>query len=285
MTQARSMDPIVSVAWLAEHLPSTKVLDISHSLMDADFGVRSYQTGHVPGAHFVSLEHGLSDITQKHLLGRHPLPSAEQFASVLASCGITRADTIVVYDQDTGSFAARAWWMLRAAGFRSAVLDGGMAAWRAAGMDISTQAEALVGCIPEALSFEDMPQIDSAALIQKLTEQSIRLIDARPAARFEGREEPIDPVAGHIPGALNRPVAQNLGPDGRFKPAQQLRDEFLAVLGKLAPTQAVMMCGSGVTACHNLLALEAAGLPGAALYAPSWSGWIIDPDRAVSVGE
>lgn len=282
MTAPDQMNPIVSVAWLAEHLANTKVLDISHSLMDVDFGPRSYQNGHIPGAHFVSLDHGLSDLSQKHLLGRHPLPNAAHFAAVLASCGITRADTVVVYDQDTGSFAARAWWMLRAAGIRSAVLDGGMAAWRAAGMPVSTEAEGLVGSTPEVLSFSHMPQIDSASLMQKLAESSTCLIDARPAPRFEGREEPIDPIAGHVPGALNRPVAQNLGADGRFKPAQQLREEFLALLGTRAPTQVVSMCGSGVTACHNLLALEAAGLPGAALYAPSWSGWILDQNRPIA---
>lgn len=279
------MYPIVSAQWLAEHLAQIKVLDISHSLMDADFGLRSYQNGHVPGAHFVSLDHGLSDLSQKHLLGRHPLPKAERFAAVLASCGITRADTVVVYDQDTGGFAARAWWLLRAVGFeRCAVLDGGTAAWRAAALPISTQSEALVGAEPEALSYSHMPQIDSATLQQKLSDDAIRLIDARPAPRFEGREEPIDPVAGHIPGALNRPVAQNLRSDGRFKSPEELRAEFLALLGSYSPEQTVAMCGSGVTACHNLLAMEAAGLPGAALYAPSWSGWIIDQTRAVEVG-
>lgn len=279
-----TLSPIVSAQWLAENLAQCKVLDISHSLMDADFGLRSYQTGHIPGAHFVSLDHGLSDLSQKHLLGRHPLPTAEHFANVLASCGITRSDAVVVYDQDTGAFAARAWWMLRAVGFdRCALLDGGMAAWRAAALPISTQAEALVGAQAEELSYEQMPQIDSKTLQQKLSEASIRLLDARPAPRFEGREEPIDPVAGHVPGALNRPVAQNLRADGRFKSPEELRAEFLAVLGNYSPEQTVAMCGSGVTACHNLLAMEVAGLPGAALYAPSWSGWIIDRERPIAL--
>lgn len=278
------MFPIVSAAWLQANLAACKVLDISHSLLDPDFGALSYQRGHVPGAHFVSLDHGLSDLSKKHLLGRHPLPEPAHFAAVLASCGIKAGDCVVVYDQDTGSFAARAWWLLRAAGFaRCALLDGGMAAWRAAELPVSTHAEALVGAPPAVLSFEHMPQIDSATLIQNLATQASCLIDARPAARFEGREEPIDPVAGHVPGAINRPVAHNLGPDGRFKAPQTLRKEFLELLGGVSPTQAVMMCGSGVTACHNLLALDAAGLPGAALYAPSWSGWILDRERAVEV--
>ena len=277
------MYPIVSAAWLSENLAQTKVLDISHSLLDADFGSRSYQNGHVPGAHFVNLDHGLSDLSKKHLLGRHPLPDASHFAAVLASCGISSSDTVVVYDQDAGSFAARAWWMLRAAGITgSAVLDGGMAAWKSAGLPISTVLEPLVGMAPEALSYAQMPQIESTELTEKLDQGTICLIDARPAPRFAGREEPIDPVAGHVPGALNRPVAQNLTPEGRFKAASQLRAEFLALLGSRTPTQTVLMCGSGVTACHNLLAMEAAGLSGAALYAPSWSGWILDPSRPVS---
>ena len=273
---------IVSAEWLHENLATVKIIDVSFSLSDTDFGINTFLTGHIPHAQYVHLEHGLSDMSRTQTDGRHPLPAPEQFARTVASCGLKQDDKIVCYDQDSGAFAARTWWLLRAAGFKNVfVLDGGLAAWRAANYPLSTEITPISSEKPEALTFNAMPQIDSVALQAALADQSKVLLDARPGNRFAGRDETMDAVAGHVPGALNRPFSGNLE-NGRFKAAEALRSEFLTLLGDKTPAQAVMMCGSGVTACHNLLAMAQAGLDGAALYAPSWSGWIIDPKRPVA---
>jgi thiosulfate/3-mercaptopyruvate sulfurtransferase len=287
---------IVTPQWVSERLLSQtppKLLDVTSSLGDLDFGQRTYRAGHIPGAHFVHLDYALSDLRQKAHLGRHPLPQAADFAATLDSCGIQRHDAVMCYDQDSGAYAARAWWLLKAAGFSQVmVLDGGFAAWRALSLPIDQDSQGLglplqnlklklVGAPHEALTLDAMPQIDTTALQTGLANASLLLLDARAAPRFAGREEPIDPVAGHVPGAVNRPFSENLVA-GRFKPAAQLRAEFLALLGDFTPANTVLMCGSGVTACHNALAMAHAGLEGAALYAPSWSGWIVDQSRPVA---
>jgi len=273
---------IISADWLHENLATVKIIDASFSLSDADFGINTFLAGHIPHAQYVHLEHGLSDMSRTQTDGRHPLPAPEQFARTVASCGLKRDDKIVCYDQDNGAYAARTWWLLRAAGFKNvSVLDGGLAAWRAANFPLSTEITPITSDAPEALTFNAMPQIDSARLQEALANQSKILVDARPGNRFAGRDETLDPIAGHVPGAINRPFSTNME-NGRFKSVKALRSEFLALLGDKTPAQAVMMCGSGVTACHNLLAMAQAGLEGAALYAPSWSGWIIDHERPVA---
>jgi thiosulfate/3-mercaptopyruvate sulfurtransferase len=292
--------PIVSTQvlsqWLARALPPIKVLDVRHQLMDKAWGRAQFLAGHIPGAQFVDLEQDLSDLSRTQELGRHPLPSAERFAALLSSLGIAHSERVVCYDQDSGAFAARAWWMLRALGMREVyVLDGGFAAWQREGRQLQTAVDtfepAKAWLNP---SFANGLQIDLATLRRELANDAIILLDARAANRFAGRDEIIDPIAGHVPGAINRPFSDNLNA-GVFKPAQQLRTEFQALLGTREPEQVspnrrhdrqvALMCGSGVTACHNALAMEIAGLPGARLFAPSWSGWILQKAPEVATGE
>jgi thiosulfate/3-mercaptopyruvate sulfurtransferase len=274
---------IISAEWLHARLADVKIIDASFSLADPDLGTQQFLAGHIPGASYVHLEHGLSDMRAVASLGRHPLPNASDFARVLDSCGIRATDTVVCYDQDNAAYAARTWWLLRAAGFQNVhVLDGGLSAWKAAGFCLATDVAPILGGTANAsLAFTAMPQIDSDQLQIGLANHSRVLIDARPANRFAGRDETLDPIAGHVPGARNRPFSENLSA-GRFKTGAQLRSEFQALLAGCPPADVVMMCGSGVTACHNLLAMAAAGLDGGALYAPSWSGWIIDARRPIA---
>lgn len=241
----------------------------------------AYAQGHLPGAHYADLDGDLADLSRTGQ-GRHPLPHSAAFAGRLGAWGIDPQSQVVVYDAGDGSMAAaRAWWMLRLMGHRRvAVLDGGLAAWRAAGLAETTQlparrdGPAYPGC------FDADAVVDAEYLLARLQQPPGWLLDARAGERFRGEVEPIDPVAGHVPGALNRPLGLSLR-NGRFKPAEELRAELSALLGAYRPEQAVVMCGSGVTACHLLLALEVAGLSGARVYAGSWSGWLQDPARPV----
>ena len=251
---------------------------------DPDKPERDYREGHIPGAVHASLERDLSDLGRKEQgLGRHPLPLEETFNAVLGRWGWRPGLQVVAYDAGTSALAAaRLWWLLRLAGVREvAVLDGGFAAWRAAGLPVEA---GTVHRTPTEvdLHFDAGQAITDPAALH--AEPAPVLVDARAAARYRGESEPLDRAAGHVPGALNRPYADNLGADGRFKPAAQLRDEFIAVLGDTPPDKVVHMCGSGVTACHNLLAMEHAGLRGSRLYAPSWSGWVSDPSRPIATG-
>jgi thiosulfate/3-mercaptopyruvate sulfurtransferase len=245
---------------------------------------REYREAHIPGAVHASLERDLSDLGRQHQgLGRHPLPLAQAFSAVLGRWGWRPGLQVVAYDAGSSALAAaRLWWLLRLAGVREvAVLDGGLAAWRAAGLPVES------GTVQRTPSQVDLRFDAGQAITDHASlhaEPAPVLLDARAAARYRGDAEPLDRAAGHVPGALNRPYADNLGPDGRFKPPAQLRDEFAAVLGDTPPEQVVHMCGSGVTACHNLLAMEHAGLHGSRLYAPSWSGWVSDPSRPVATG-
>jgi thiosulfate/3-mercaptopyruvate sulfurtransferase len=251
---------------------------------DPDKPERDYREGHIPGAVRASLEHDLSDLGRKDQgLGRHPLPLEQAFSAVLGRWGWRPGLQVVAYDAGSSALAAaRLWWLLRLAGVREvAVLDGGFAAWRAAGLPVEA------GTVQRTPTEVDL-HFDAGQAITDPTalhaEPAPVLLDARAAARYRGESEPLDRAAGHVPGALNRPYADNLGADGRFKPAAQLRDEFVAVLGDTPPGKVVHMCGSGVTACHNLLAMEHAGLHGSRLYAPSWSGWVSDPSRPIATG-
>jgi thiosulfate/3-mercaptopyruvate sulfurtransferase len=257
------------------------VIDCRSDLADPARGAREYAQSHIPGAVYADLNRDLSDLS-KHGLGRHPLPDAQAFSTVLGRWGWTPGTPVVAYDESSGAYAARLWWMLRLTGARDvAVLDGGLAAWNAAGLPLNADIPVRTPTQVTA-EFDAGKILDTQQLQQMLQSPQCLLLDARAAPRFRGEVEPIDPVAGHVPGAHNRPFSENLGVDGRFKPASILRAEFQALLGTHASGDVINMCGSGVTACHNLLAMEHAGLHGAKVYAPSWSGWIADSARPVA---
>ncbi|WP_449428049.1 sulfurtransferase [Rhodanobacter umsongensis] len=268
-------------------LPADAVLivDCRCDLGDPAKGGRDYREGHVPGAVYASLDRDLSDLSrQAEGLGRHPLPLEAAFNALLSRWGWRPGMQVVSYDTAGGALAAaRLWWLLRLAGVReAAVLDGGYAAWLAADLPTESAEAAPRPASKVSLRYgAEQVLLDHAAVADGGSGQ---LLDARAAPRYRGDVEPLDRVGGHVPGALNRPFADNLGSDGRFKPAAQLREEFAAVLGDTVPSNVVHMCGSGVTACHNLLAMEHAGLHGSRLYAPSWSGWVSDPTRPVAKG-
>ncbi|HSV71125.1 MAG TPA: sulfurtransferase [Methylibium sp.] len=281
--------PLVDAAALAERLAArrpTRVFDVSFDLADTAAGERAYAASHVPGALYLHLDRHLADHAPPadgRPRGRHPLPSRVAFAATLGRFGVDAGLPVVVYDRSGGLYAARAWWMLRWLGHHEvALLDGGWAAWLAAGG--AADADAAVPPMP-AQYVPALPlvhTVDAGMLLRGIGR--LRVVDARAAERFRGDVEPLDPVAGHIPGALNRPFKDNLGADGRFRPPAELRAAFEALLGEAATDEVVHQCGSGVTACHNLLAMEAAGLPGAALYPGSWSEWCADPARPVARG-
>ena len=264
--------------------PAVVLVDTSFDLADTAAGETSWRCGHLPGAAYLHLERDLSGAKTGPggaFRGRHPLPSRAAFAATLGRVGITPSTPVVALDQQGGMYAARLWWMLRWMGHADvAVLDGGVAAWTAAGGALTTD----VPASPSAAPYPDRPSradtLDAGALAAALGR--VRLLDARAGERFRGEVEPLDNAAGHIPGATNRFFKDNLGADGRFKAAAQLREEFAALLGVQAPSDTVHQCGSGVTACHNLLAMEHAGLEGSKLYPGSWSEWSADPARPVA---
>jgi thiosulfate/3-mercaptopyruvate sulfurtransferase len=274
---------LISAAELAARLddPQLLVVDCRSELADHGWGRRQYDAGHVPGAICASLETELSG-PGGPTSGRHPLPQPAAFARTLAAWGVTPATRIVAYDQGHGAYAARLWWLLRASGrARVQVLDGGFAAWTQNEHPLSTTATVRTPAVAgPPRSFDgwlSTAQIEAAR-------GDLLLVDARGADRYAGQNETIDPVAGHVPGALNRPFLRNLGTDGLFLEPSALRAAWTTLLGGTETSRLVSMCGSGVTACHNLLALEQAGLPGARLYAGSWSEWIRDVTRPVATG-
>ncbi|MBM3105001.1 MULTISPECIES: sulfurtransferase [Pseudomonas] len=279
---------LITAQQLAERLeaPELVILDCRFALEDIDYGQRSYAEGHIAGAHFADLERDLSGPIIKGVTGRHPLPSPERLVERLQDWGIDSDSEVVLYDDGPGAFAARAWWLLAWLGKRSGVsiLDGGLKAWHAAGLPLSLDAP-----VKREGSFKGEPDpamlLDATQLAQRLGQADLTLIDARGLPRFRGEVEPIDPVAGHIPGAQCAAFTDNLGPDGRFLAAEQLKKRFAEKLGKRAPEQLVAYCGSGVTACHNLFALSLAGYPLGKLYAGSWSEWITDTQRPVATGD
>jgi thiosulfate/3-mercaptopyruvate sulfurtransferase len=261
------------------------LIDTSFDLADAQAGERSHRDAHLPGAHYLHLERDLSGAKtgpDGRFRGRHPLPAREDFARLVGSLGITPATQVVVYDRQGGSYAARAWWLLRWLGHRAvAVLDGGPSTWPGPLSAEPVPRDATAAPYP-ASAETAMPTIAADALLRRLG--NVTLLDARAGERFRGEVEPLDTRAGHIPGALNRFFKDNLQPDGRFKPADALRADFAALLGGAAPAEVVQQCGSGVTACHNLLAMEHAGLGTSTLYPGSWSEWSSDPARPVAIG-
>jgi thiosulfate/3-mercaptopyruvate sulfurtransferase len=258
------------------------VADCRVSLADRDAGPRLYAESHIPGAIRVELETDLSD-HRKTGQGRHPWPDAADFTARLGAWGIARDTQVVAYDDGDGAFAARLWFMLRALGHeRVAVLDGGWARWTQLGLPVDARVPQPVAVEYATDSFDAGRLLDAEG-VQSRVEAGDLLLDARAAPRFRGEVEPLDRVAGHVPGARNRPYADNLA-DGRFKSPAALRREFEAALEGRDPARLVAMCGSGVTACHHLLAMEHAGLRGAKLFTGSWSGWISDPSRPVATG-
>jgi thiosulfate/3-mercaptopyruvate sulfurtransferase len=284
-TFMKADDVLIDAKTLAALTPgSVLVVDCRFALSDPAKGERDFLAAHVPGAVYASLDHDLSDLSKKDL-GRHPLPDVAAFARTLSRWGWRKGQWVVAYDAAGGALAAaRLWWMLRIAGIDACVLDGGWQAWLAASLPVEHGA-----ATPREVTTVELPS-DPTAVVYFDELESLRvrpstlLLDARATPRFRGEVEPLDSAAGHVPGARNRPFAQNLGADGCFKSADALRTEFETLLGDHAPRDVVHMCGSGVTACHNLLAMEAAGLHGSRLFAPSWSGWVSDPSRPVATG-
>ncbi len=263
--------------------PTWAVLDCRHDLAKPDAGRDAYAEGHIPSAQFANLDHELAGkkVDPDGLFrGRHPLPDRAAFIANLRKWGINDDTQVVAYDAHGGMFAARLWWMLKWVGHEAgAVLDGGLPAWLAHGMFVSTEAS------PRTLgTLTDRPALSTSVnaddILKSLDDASLTIIDARAPDRYRGENETLDPVGGHIPGAKNRFFKDNLQADGSFKSADQLRSEFSELIKQ--PESAVMQCGSGVTACHNLLALEVAGLTGAALYPGSWSEWCSDVTRPVA---
>ena len=276
---------LISASELAPHINDVNwvVCDCRHELTDYEAGRRAYAEAHIPGARFLHLDEDLSG-PKTGVNGRHPLPHPVTFTLRLAALGISNPSQVVAYDAHGGVFASRLWWMLRWAGHaKVAVLDGGIAAWQKAGHPL-TQAMPAV----KAATYNPTPnaslQVNSAFVAANLKESSHVLIDARSPDRFRGENETLDPVAGHIPGALNRFFKDNLDAVGSFKNPDTLRAEFNALLGERPPQTVVHQCGSGVTACHNLLAMEVAALHGSRLYPGSWSEWVSDRSRPVAAG-
>lgn len=266
--------------------PGLVILDCRFALEDPDYGQRSYADGHIAGAHFADLNQDLSAPVIKGVTGRHPLPEPAQLVARLQAWGIDNDSEIVLYDDGPGAYAARAWWLLAWLGKRDGVfmLDGGLKAWHAAGLPLSLDA-------PQTVPgrFAGQPDhsllLDAERLRQRLGQADLTLLDARGLPRFRGEVEPIDPVAGHIPGAQCAAFTDNLGEDGRFLAADRLKQRFAQKLAGRSPEQLVAYCGSGVTACHNLFALCLAGYPLGRLYAGSWSEWITDAQRPVATGD
>lgn len=277
---------LVSVETLAAHVddPAWRVFDCRHDLKNTEYGGQAYAKGHIPGALFLHLDRDMSGpMTGKN--GRHPLPAIEDFAAKMSACGVGPDTQVVAYDNEGGIFASRLWWMLRWLGHdKVALLDGGLPGWRRAKLPLETEVRPFAPA-----QFVPRPrdeQVDTAYVLANLRSPRMLLLDARGEDRYAGENETLDPVAGHIPGALNRFYFDNLDDAGCFfKPADELRAEFADLLDGREPTCVVQHCGSGVTACHNLLAMEIAGLSGSKLYPGSWSEWCSDPARPVATGD
>lgn len=263
------------------------IMDCRFSLLDQNAGEQDYLSSHLPGAAYAHLERDLSDMTPSGD-GRHPWPSVAQMANKLLRWGIGPTSQVIAYDDGDGAIAARLWFLLRMLGHEKvAVLDGGWARWTALGLPASSSPPSTEGQFraqyaAAQLAF-DSSRLFDADRVQDHLGRGGMLVDVRAAPRFRGEEEPLDRIAGHVSGAVNRPYSQNLV-DGCFKSPMQLAEEFRALLGARPPSDVVAMCGSGVTACHHLLAMERAGFPGAGLYAGSWSGWISDVSRPIASG-
>jgi thiosulfate/3-mercaptopyruvate sulfurtransferase len=273
---------LVTADELAAH-PEWRVFDCRHDLKNTEYGRQAYARGHIPGALFLHLDEDLSGATNGSN-GRHPLPDIAAFARRMSGCGVDAETQVVAYDNEGGIFASRLWWLLRWLGHeRVAVLDGGLAGWKRSKRVLE---ESVVPVVPR--QFKPQPQelaVDVGRVLAELGSPRMLILDARSAERFRGENETLDPVGGHIPGAVNRFYFENLDDDGCFfKPRDELRREFTALLAGRPASEVLQQCGSGVTACHNLLAMELAGLSGSKLYPGSWSEWCADPARPVARG-
>jgi thiosulfate/3-mercaptopyruvate sulfurtransferase len=279
---------IIEPADLVPCSPDWAVVDCRFDLARPEWGSDAYAAGHIPCAVYAHLDRDLSGpVTPQS--GRHPLPEISVFARALSNWGIDDGVQVVAYDQGNGAYAARLWWMLRWLGHKNVVvLNGGFAAWQRAGLTTSTEQPVVQPrqfiARPAQWAVVSTSELARWVADGKLEHGAQTLLDARGTDRFAGENETIDPVAGHIPGARSAPFARNLDEQGRFLPAAVLRDRWAEILRGQPPARVILMCGSGVTACHNLLALEMAGLPGARLYAGSWSEWIRDASRPVAAG-
>lgn len=279
-------DRLVSVETLAAHLddPNWRIFDCRHDLQNTDYGAQAYAKGHIPGALFLHLDRDLSGPkTGKN--GRHPLPDIETFATRMSACGVGPDTQVVAYDNEGSIFASRLWWMLKWLGHENvAVLDGGLPGWRRAKLRFETETPSI-----QPAQFVARPQevqVDSNYILEHLHATDTLLIDARSEERYAGENETLDPVAGHIPGAINRFYFDNLDDAGcYFKHAEELRAEFEDLLDGRNPQTVIQQCGSGVTACHNLLAMEIAELHGSRLFVGSWSEWCSDSARPVATGD
>jgi thiosulfate/3-mercaptopyruvate sulfurtransferase len=282
---------LIDAAVLRDRLdePDLAIIDCRFDLANPEGGRLSFLQGHIPGARYADLNRDLSAPISA-TSGRHPLPAPADFAATLQRLGIARATQVIAYDDSAGAFAARAWWLLRWMGHDAvAVLDGGIKAWIGIGGPLESGETEPLPSAPRGGDSHAPPVnaaavIDAAGVAARLQDPGFLLIDARAPERFTGSVEPIDSVPGHVEGAVNQPFSANLGADGRFLPAAELRQLWQQRLAGRRPEQVAAMCGSGVTACHNLLSLELAGFRGAKLYAGSWSEWIRDPTRPIARG-
>jgi thiosulfate/3-mercaptopyruvate sulfurtransferase len=281
----RHYDQLVSIHTLAEHLrdPNWVIIDCRFGLRNPNEGLARYRADHIPGARYAHLDNDLSSPVTAQT-GRHPLPDANQLAEKFGQWGIDKETQIVVYDDMGGAFAGRLWWLARWMGHRNvALLDGGYPTWIAEDLPVTAEIVS-----PVAKRFTANPDrtmwLSTEEVVGGLAQRSILLLDARAPERFRGEVEPLDSVAGHVPGAINRPFQANLTTTRLFLSPEVLYPAFLQVIGSIDPKNVVHMCGSGVTACHNILAMEIAGLAHAKLYVGSWSEWIRDPVRGVAKG-
>lgn len=279
--------PLISCNELALQLnqPDLRLIDCRFNLTDPEWGKISYMQSHIPGAFFADLNRDLS-ATPTPSTGRHPLPDPFEFIMKMAAWGIEPASHVVVYDTVGGGFAARLWWMLRAVGHcKVYMLNGGFTRWQEEGNPVETGE-----IFPVSTKYQYSPKFNCQMMVTTEEVESLlnnpdyRIIDARSAERFAGEVEPIDPIAGHIPGAVNRFHGLNISKEMTLRPVKELKHEFSELLGNVLPDKTIVYCGSGVTSCHHLLAMEAIGLTGARLYVGSWSEWIKDPSRPVQTG-
>src|ERR1022692_1686675 len=275
---------LISAAALAARLPDPAwvIVDCRHNLVDVDAGERAYRAAHIAGAQFMHMDRDLSGV-KTGVNGRHPLPRIADIVATFSRAGIDDSKQVIAYDQNNGMWAARLWWMLQWLGHPAAtVLDGGVERWVAEGHLLTDNAPH-----PNGATFVARPPAPTASaqeIMEHLEDGALTVIDARAAERYRGDVEPIDAVAGHIPGAINRPYTANLTTESAFKPAVQLSTEFQTLLQDSSPVRVVRQCGSVVTACHNVLAMAIAALPGSRLYPGSWSEWIADPTRPIARG-
>jgi thiosulfate/3-mercaptopyruvate sulfurtransferase len=278
-------DKIVSTAELAAHLndPEWIILDCQHDLINHAFGRESYAREHIPGAHFVAMEHDMAG-AKTGRNGRHPLPTPEALAATFSRLGVTAGRQVIAYDSSQNNYAGRVWWTLRWLGHMSvAVLDGGLGKWKSEGRGLTAEVPVPTPVVFNGRANDNM-RVSADTILANIGKPGLQVVDARAPERYSGAAETIDPVGGHIPGALLRFGKENINPDGTYKSPEALRADFSHLLGDTPPDQVVHQCGSGVSACNNIIAMELAGLPGAKLYVGSWSEWCSDPSRPVATG-